>query len=622
MKKTLNIVSLIACVLCLTVFLSACGGPAGKPVKNTHITTYYEDIPEEITESDETEEEEAETDLSFSDNTKAELAAKLEKMKRQFPKEMPLYAADESSFAYTLVFPQNSSNQLSAAVKTFRSDLQSGLDVDITAIEDMESGETKNELLVGKTNRTLSSTLLSRIKNNRKNCANDFFLYAKDGKIAIVADTDDALIRALDWFAQTFAQSDRTWTYLRDGYEFLYAPTYSLPEISVAGTTLFDFSVVTPRYGEYVYGRAVDDLVDTVYRNFHYSMEREEERFAKGKYEILIGNLSRTESLGITPSVNQYILRTVGNKLVIKGYDAICLYYGVCKLENMIADAVKTGKSLSLPSSYSFTGTVDPTKASTCQLTFHDEFSETTLADLWKKYDGGTSGDHSVLGGAIVNCGRSLCYVSDGILHMPTGRKAPDDKDFNESKITLKNDLWYRYGCLEVCAKMPLTPAHAAIWLNGLGEVDILENFSSETGFKSNIHKWYTENSWDGASNYAHTSLDGSAKYSEARKFSLDTEKYGGNLTDDFHVYSLDWTEDYFRFAVDGKTYFRYDYKDNEDEVDYFRQKLYLILVCGVGSNSYGAKYLAGRDDGKTYDFQIDYVRLYQNPSTDGLYNQ
>ena len=610
MKNKLNIISVISLVLGIVIFLSACGGPAGKIVKNTHATYYYEDVVEE-----DADEQGLDT---LSDNTKTRLSAQIEKLKKQYPKEMPLYAADEESFAYTVVFPEKASNELSAAVKTFRSNAQRGLNAEVNVVFDSTQAESKSELLIGKTNRKLSSDLLEKIKSNRKNCADDFMLYSKEGKIVIIADTDDATIKALNWFAETFCESERTWTYLRDGYEFLYAPRYDLPSILISDNTLFDYSVVTPRYAEYVYGRAVDDYIDTVRNDLHYSMSRDEERFVNSDREILIGNLSRSESASVVPAENEYIIRTVGNKLVVKGYDSVCLYYAVKKLQSMTEEALKSKKALLFGKSYSFTGKIDSADAAVYKLAFSDEFDGTQLDGIWKKYDGGTSGDHSVLGGAIENVGRTLSYLENGILHMPTKRVASDSNNFSESKITLKDDIWYKYGCIEVCAKMPFTPAHAAIWLNGLGEVDILENFSSENSFRSNIHKWFTQNTWDGASSYNHTSLDGDAK-SDARKFSIDTEKYGGNLTDDFHVYSLDWTEDYFRFAVDGKTYFRYDYKDNEDEVDFFRQELYLILVCGIGSNSYGAKYVPEFHDRKTYDFQIDYVRLYQNPSTDTL---
>lgn len=603
-------VTLFAFLLCITCFLSACGGPAGKIQQNTHAKYYYEDV-------DNTDSSETDDNSSLSNKEKLALKAELEKLKKSLPNELPIFADDDESFAYKVIYSDSVSNSVSAEVKTLRSTIQKKLSASVTAVIDTKSAEEKQELLIGNTNRKASSEALATLKANRKNCYDDFIVRETNGKIVIVGGSDDATIKAVKWFAETFCKSERTWTYLRQGYELLYAPKYNTPAIKLGGADIYNFNIVTPKRAEFVYGRAVDDLIDYVKKSLHYRMTRDDEGASAAKYEILVGNLDRNESKSVTPNTNEYVINVIGSKLVIKGYDSVCLYYGVKEFSGMLDNAVKSGKALSLANGYILRKTVDTSNSSICRLTFNDEFDGESLSSIWDGYDGGTSGENSVLGGGIVNAGKSLCYLENGILHMPSGRSG--EKDFNESKITLKNSLWYKYGCLEVSAKMPLNPAHAAIWINGWAEIDILENFSSETGFSSNIHKWFTQYLWDGSANYAHTSLDGNSA-AEDRRFKYDTEKYKDNLTSDFHIYSLDWTPEYFRFAVDGKVFFRYDYKENEDEVDFFKQELYLILTSGIGSNSYGARYNPELHDGKVYDCQFDYVRLYQTPSTDGLY--
>lgn len=611
MRNRKTIIVCVALSLCIACFLSACGGPAGKIAKNTHTHYYYDTVPgEEVETEEEKEIKKAEN------NEKEKLAQEIEKLKQKYPKEMELFAEDEQSFAYTLIYAESCSNELSAEVKTFRSTAQKGLKADITAVYDTKAAETDKEFIIGNTNRTLSVTLLNKLKANRKNCRDDFIVYAKDGKIAIVGGSDDATIKGCKWFAETFCKSARTWTYLRDGYEIIYAPDYSVPQITISDASIYDFCIIIPKCAEYVYGRTVDDIVTNLRNNFHFEMQRDEERFLNADCEILVGNLDRTESKSVTPEENQYIIKVIGNKVVIKGYDSICLYYGVDAFNTLISLALKEGKDLNMPNGYELKKTVDFSNQSAYKLTFNDEFDGSTLNSMWSGYDGGINGTVSVLGGSILDKDGSLCYLKDGVLHMPSGRSG--ERDFYESNITLKNSLWYKYGCLEVCGKLPINPAHAAIWINGKAEIDILEDFGAENSFRSNIHKWFVQNTWDGSRIDAHTSLDGVSKY-DNRKFGLDTDKYNGNLTDDFHVYSLDWTEDYFRFAVDGMTFFNYDYKENEDEVDFFKQELYLILNTGLGSNSFGAKYVPEKHDGRTYDFQVDYVRLYQNPSTDAL---
>lgn len=631
MKNGKRFISLIALILSLACFITACGGPAGKIQKTTHAKYYYEDVEGEPGE-----------DEDFDSGTGADLSgyptlADIEKMKKSLPEEMPLYAADEESFAYDVIYPADSGRAVTLAVKALRSSVQNKLGANVEAITDGDSPKEKEaELLIGNTNRDFSAQLQKKLIANRKNCHDDFIISVKDNKIGIAGGSEEACAKAIEWFTATFCKSERTWTYLRRGYEFMYAPKYEIKEISFAGSSIFDYSIVTPDETEYVYGRAIDDFIDTVSNELHYTLTREYERFTKesGANEILIGNLDRSQSKSVAVSADEYVIKVVGKKIVVKGYDSICLYYGVEALKKLIGDAAKSGKNLKLSDGHTVSAKVDKSSDSVYKMIFYDEFSDATLGNMWAGYDGNTSGESSVFpNGKIINEGRSseYCYLEDGILHLLSKRikDENDSKDFGEAKITLKKNLWYRYGCLEVRAKLPKNPAHCAIWLNGGAEVDILENFSSQTNFRSNLHKWFSRYLWDGTRDDGHLSIEGNGTYDNARRYSIDTAKFG-DLTDDFHTYSLDWSEDYFRFAVDGKTYFRYDYSENEDEVDFYRRELYLILVCGCGSNSYGARYVPAAHDkldgnGKymPFDFQVDYVRLYQNPSTDSVnYNR
>jgi len=96
---------------------------------------------------------------------------------------------------------------------------------------------------------------------------------------------------------------------------------------------------------------------------------------------------------------------------------------------------------------------------------------------------------------------------------MPARRKG---NDFEYTEISTKKNLWFRYGVLEIRAKLNETPATSAFWLNSdyygvRPEVDLLEDFGRTTTFSTNIHKWFSQPSWDGTTTWAHTSLDGSA---------------------------------------------------------------------------------------------------------------
>ncbi len=92
---------------------------------------------------------------------------------------------------------------------------------------------------------------------------------------------------------------------------------------------------------------------------------------------------------------------------------------------------------------------------------------------------------------------------------------------------------------------------------------------------------------------------------------SKDIKIYG-----DWHVFALDWQEDYYRFYYDGTLLWDTDFKNNVSNQDSF---LFLSVEIG-GSNGIAGEtpFLLGGDAITTneegvlpQDFKIDYVRVY-----------
>ena len=594
MIKYRRLISIIALILSVAFVFSACGGDAGKIVQTKTEHIYYEE-GEKVTPPPELEE--------------------LKELLETLPTAVPVYN-EEGTFAYTIVYPENASDDLETAAKSIRSAINRNIKYSSTATLDT-SEDSGYEILVGQTNRAESKDAAKMIADNRGDNYDDFYIQVVGNKIVITGVSDAGTIAGVEWFVNTFCQSRDTWSYVRENYEFLYAPEYETPVITLAGKSIAEYTVVYPKDMEFVYGRAVDDIYQYLINNFHIKLDKDDERYAKASYEILVGNLDRKESKGVTVGANEYVIKQVNNKLVVKGSDSIALYYGLVELEKMIVDAYDNTKSLEIKKGFVKKGTIDTTDPNVVQLTLRDEFDGALDTSIWSTYTNATG--TSSLGGQYLQKGTEIAYTENGVLHMPSYVK---DKDFWVSELSTKNSYWYKYGCLEVRAKMPIAPAVATIWANAdyygvNAEIDILENFGNLKGFSANIHKWFRQPTWDGTTQWAHSSLDGS-KYTDMKRFRYDTSKHKDDLSKDFHIYSLDWNENSFRFAVDGVTFFTYDFSGNEEEMDCFRQKLYLIMGCGVGNTSYGPKYNA-ETDGLEFDYEVDYVRLYQVPSTDEL---
>ncbi len=595
MKNSKKLIALVALMLSFVCFLTACGGPAGKIVQTKTERIYYE--------TKEKDEHPPELD-------------ELKNLLSTLPNAVP-FMNENDEFIYKIVYSKNSSDAFEKSVKEFRSNMNRALKCSPTAMIDSNE-DLGYEILLGTTNRKESSDAINRIKANRGNCYDDFIVQVIGKKIVITGTSDAGTVKGMKWFIETFCKSKTTWGFVREGYELLYAPIYNLPAINLSGSSISEYSFVYPKDMEYVYGRAIDDLSQYLIKNFHIELGRDDERYLNTAKEILIGNLNRSESRSVIPAKDEYVIKQVGKKLVIKASDSISLYYGITAFNNMISEAKKSNKKLNITDGFELKKKVDKSSQNTYKLTLADEFNSDTLdKNIWSTYVNATG--TSSLGGQYLQKGTDIAFVKDGSLHMPSYVK---DKDFEVSELSTKNSYWFKYGCLEVRAKMPDNPAVATIWINAdyygvNAEIDILENFGNLQGFSANIHKWFRQPTWDGTTMWAHTSLDGS-EFTDMKRFRYNVDKHKDTLADDYHIYSLDWNEDYYRFAVDGITFFTYDFSKNPDEIDTFRQKLYLIMGCGVGNTAYGPKY-DPETDATEFDYAVDYVRLYQIPSMSEL---
>ena len=90
---------------------------------------------------------------------------------------------------------------------------------------------------------------------------------------------------------------------------------------------------------------------------------------------------------------------------------------------------------------------------------------------------------------------------------------------------------------------------------------------------------------------------------------SVNFEKH---FFDDFHIFSMEWTKDYFEYFIDGTSYCRYNRSDDKENQGYeawpFDKPYYLILNTAVGGGLGGAV----RPEDLPYKFEIEYVHVYQ----------
>jgi len=240
------------------------------------------------------------------------------------------------------------------------------------------------------------------------------------------------------------------------------------------------------------------------------------------------------------------------------------------------------------------------------RLVWSDEFDYEGLPDETKwGYDVGGSGWGNnelqyYTNGENVN-------VSDGKMTIELRSEPKNGCAYTSTRLVSKGKGDWLYGKIEVCAKLPSgLGTWPAIWMlptdnaygtwPASGEIDIMEH----VGYDQDV---------------IHSTV-----HTEGYNHSINTQK-GKNIrvdgvSDEFHVYTVEWLPDKIRAYVDGEEYFNFcptDYVKNPTYKEWpFDQRMHLLINIAYGGNWGGQR---GTDDNcLPTTMEVDYVRVYQSP--------
>ena len=210
----------------------------------------------------------------------------------------------------------------------------------------------------------------------------------------------------------------------------------------------------------------------------------------------------------------------------------------------------------------------------------------------------------------------NIC-VKNGQLSIYGQKEKDGDREYTSSKINTSKKSSWQYGYFEFRAKMPVGEGSwPAIWL-------MPEDWKIENEAKKNLANSHSK--WPACGEIDMMEYVG--RFPNHILFSLHcknhnhADKSTKPLTkavefdfkpgDDFHVYGMEWTEDYIEYFVDGVSYCKYNKSDDPDQsLDSwpFCKPFYLIVNLAIGGG------LGGPVDETTlpYIFTIDYIRVYQ----------
>lgn len=253
------------------------------------------------------------------------------------------------------------------------------------------------------------------------------------------------------------------------------------------------------------------------------------------------------------------------------------------------------------------------------QLVWEENFSTASLNPLTWTYE---TGDGCAKG----NCGwgnAEMEYytnrtenvrIENGHLVIEARREDLGGKPFTSGRIKTAGRVTFRYGALEARIKVPkvgngLWPA---FWMLGAtggtwphnGEVDILE-----MGFAGAIAAGRPNNTVSAAT---HWWTENPGGYTGHATYAKDTVTTGVDLSDDYHLYKLEWDTQYLTIFLDNSPYYRIAINGGNG-FEAFHQPFYILLNLAVGGNYPGIHSVAGVTAPLPGRMEVDYIRLYQD---------
>lgn len=238
------------------------------------------------------------------------------------------------------------------------------------------------------------------------------------------------------------------------------------------------------------------------------------------------------------------------------------------------------------------------------KLVWSDEFDKAGLPDATKwAYDIGGNGWGNNELQFYTDRRPENARVENGKLVIEARKEDYQARKYTSARLITQGKKTWKYGRIEVMAKLPKgVGTWPAIWMLGenigtagwpkCGELDIMEHVGYEEGV-------------------VHGTI-----HSEAYNHTKNTQKEGKvtvpNVTTEFHLYSMEWTDKEIIFLVDGQQFYivqRSALGGSESQWP-FDQPFFLILNIAVGGNWGGLK---GVDDSIwPQRMEVDYVRIYQ----------
>lgn len=187
--------------------------------------------------------------------------------------------------------------------------------------------------------------------------------------------------------------------------------------------------------------------------------------------------------------------------------------------------------------------------------------------------------------------------IDNGVLRIRAQRESFSGSNFTSARIKTQNRFSFTYGKVEVRAKLPTgRGTWPAIWMLGnnitsvgwpaCGEIDIMEHVGN--GQDVIHHSLHTPSSFGATQNTFKSTIP--------------------NVSSQFQVYEVEWTEESIVFSVNGQVKYTYKPTNRTAATWPFDAPQFIILNVAMGGTFGGA--IDPSFQGST--MEVDYVRVYQ----------
>ncbi len=186
--------------------------------------------------------------------------------------------------------------------------------------------------------------------------------------------------------------------------------------------------------------------------------------------------------------------------------------------------------------------------------------------------------------------------VQDGFLKITAKKENYMGKEYTSARLISRDLFEFEYGRVEIRAKLPTGGGTwPALWMLGAnypsvgwptcGEIDIMEHWGSNQNVISGAT--HTPSSFGNTVNKGEINVPG--------------------VSNDFHLYGLNWSSEKLEFTVDGSIFYTYNPAIKDSATWPFDQDFFFILNVAMGSfwDTIDPNFVEST-------MEIDYIRVYQ----------